>query len=118
MVRMIRFFELSEYIIRIIRFFVPWMVRIILFMFSLILTSVITFWRGVPATTSRIADQWLDRAFIAGFPSIWAPQLYWTLRVLAFVMIVIGWVISSYITVWTIKLIFRNRTSKVEGLRK
>ena len=106
MVRVIRILELSDYIIRIIRFFVPWIVRIILFMLSSILTSIITFWRGVPTTTSRIADEWLDRAFLAGFPSVWHPQLYWTFRVLALVMIVFGWVISSYITVWAINLIF------------
>lgn len=106
MVRMIRFMQLAEYCIRIIRFFTPWVVRTGMFILGLILISVISFWSGVPNTVSKIANQWLSRATNSGFPTIWDDHLYDVLSALAYMMIVCGWVFLSYLTVWVINLIF------------
>jgi len=95
-----------QLISQVLRFFLPWIGRIIIFMVSFILTSVISFWSGVPIIIERIANEWLDRADAARFPSEWDRQLFFTFKFLAFVMIVLGWVILSFITVWIVNLIF------------
>lgn len=106
MVRMINFLTLMQLISRTLRFFLPWVGRIVLFMVSFILTSVFSFWSGVPAVVERIANEWLDRAVAAGFPTQWDRRLFFTFKYLAFGMILLGWVILSHITVWIVNLIF------------
>ena len=106
MVRMINFLTLMQLLNRAMRFFLPWVGRILLFMASFILTSVISFWSGVPAMVERIANEWLDRAVQAGFPTKWDRRLYFTFYYLAFLMVVCGWVTLSYMTVWIVGLIF------------
>lgn len=95
-----------QLISRTLRFFLPWVGRIVLFMVSFILTSVFSFWSGVPTVVERIANEWLDRAVAAGFPTQWDRRLFFTFKYLAFSMILLGWVILSYITVWIVNLIF------------
>lgn len=106
MVRMINFLTLMQLISRALRFFLPWVGRILLFMVSFILTSVFSFWGGVPAIVERIANEWLDRAVATGFPTQWDRQLFFTFRFLAFGMILLGWVTLSFFTVWIVNLIF------------
>ena len=107
MVRMINFLTLMKLIRDILNWFLPWVGRIIIFMVSFILTSVFGFWSCVPSIVERIANDWLDRAVVAGFPTQWDRQLFFSFRFLAFVMILLGWVILSFITVWIVNLIFR-----------
>lgn len=107
MVRMINFLTLMKLIRDAWNWFLPWMGRLVLSMAVFIATSVVTFWGGVPAMVTRIANEWLDRAVSAGFPTQWDRRLYFTFYVLAFGMIVCGWVTLSYITVWLVNLIFR-----------
>ncbi len=106
MVRVINFLTLLQLINRALRFFLPWVGRIIMFMIGFILTSVISFWSGVPSIIEKIANEWLDRAVTAGFPTQWDRQLFFTFRYLAFAMILLGWVILSFITVGIVHLIF------------
>jgi len=103
---MINFLTLMQLLSRAVRFFLPWIGRILMFMAGFILTSVITFWSGVPTMVERIANEWLDRAVSSGFPTQWDRRLYFTFYYLAFLMIVCGWVTLSYTTVWIINLIF------------
>lgn len=100
------FIRISEYVTRVIRFFVPWVARAFLFILGIIATGVITFWSGVPSRVDRIANEWLDRAVLAGFPTEWDRPLYYTLWVLGLIMVIAGWVILSFITVWIFHLIF------------
>jgi len=103
---MINFLTLMQLISKALRFFLPWVGRIIMFMVGFILTSVISFWGGVPAMADRIANEWLDRAVRAGFPTQWDRNLFFTFKTLAFAMILLGWVILSLLTVWILDLIF------------
>lgn len=105
MVRMIRFMKLMELTARAIRFFTPWIARVFMFILGLIATSVISFWGNVPSTVRNIADEWLDRAVKSGFPTQWDRHLYYVLSVLAYAMVVLGWVILSFLTVWIVHLI-------------
>jgi hypothetical protein len=102
----IRFFKLMEYLIRVFRFFTPWVTRVFWFTVSLFVTTLWSFWRGVPQTVSDIANDWLTRAAIAGFPTVWDRRLYQVLWVIALLTIILGWVLLSYITVWVTQQIF------------
>jgi hypothetical protein len=54
-----------------------------------------------------MSNEWLDRATVRGWPTLYAPHLYYFFYGVAFVMVVIGWVISSYLTVFLVEwLIF------------
>ncbi len=101
-----RFMELIERTVRMAQLFVPWMARIMWFMVGLIATSLAAFWSGVPKTVNRVADNWLDRAIAAGFPTRWDAALYNVLWIVAFAMIVWGWIILSYLTITVIRWIF------------
>jgi hypothetical protein len=103
---MINFLTLMKLINEVLRWFIPWVGRIVMFMVGFILTSVVSFWSGVPAVVERIANEWLDRAVAARFPTQWDRHLFFTFRILAFSMILLGWVVLSFITVGIVNLIF------------
>ena len=105
MVRMIRFLRLMQLITHAIRAFLPWIGRQFLFMLGFIATTVAAFWGRVPAICRQIADDWLDRAVVAGFPTLWSRRLYQVFWGLAFLMLVAGWVGMSFLTVWLITLV-------------
>jgi len=102
----VNFLRLIQLIYRALRVVLPWIGRIIMFMVNLIMTSLLSFWGGVPQKTEQIANEWLDRAVANGVPTAWDRQMYFTFRVVAFAMIVVGWVILAHITVWIVHLIF------------
>ncbi len=106
MVRAYYFIRITEYVVRITRFFVPWTLRMIWGVILFIAAAVVTFWAGVPTRTERIANEWLDRAVKDGFPTQWDRQLYWTLRIWAWVTIIVGWIVLSYLTVTILRLLF------------
>jgi len=89
-----------------IRLATPWIVRVFLVTVMSCLTALAGFWIGVPAAVDKIANEWLDRAVLAGFPTQWDRYLYWVLRVLAFLTIVFGWIVLSFITVFIVKRLF------------
>lgn len=93
MVRMIHFLRLMQLISRAARMFLPWVGRLILFMLGFMATTIFSFWGGVPKAVGAIADNWLDRAVISGFPTQWDRRLYYVLYCLAFSMIILGWII-------------------------
>jgi hypothetical protein len=88
------------------RMFLPWIGRLIMFMLNLIGVMVASFWGGVPKAVSAIADNWLDRAVMGGFPTQWDRNLYYVFWALAFGMILLGWIVLSYVTVWLVRLLF------------
>jgi len=69
---------------------------------QLIAMAVIALWSGVPSALERMANEWLDRAVLAGWPSLYAPQLYYFFYVIGFGMVVVGWVLCSYLTVFLV----------------
>ena len=106
MVRIERFLRIVALAGFISRTVFPVIGNVILFALRLIAMAVISLWIGVPNAVENIANEWLDRAVIAGFPTQWDKQLYYSLWFIGLVTIVIGWVIFSFITVWIVKLIF------------
>ena len=100
MVRVARTFLL------VIRLAAPIVFRAFLFTAGVIATTVTSIWVGIPTAVSRIANEWLDRAVIAGFHTQWDRQFYYVLWLMAFLTVIAGWVLLSFITVWIVNLIF------------
>lgn len=73
---------------------------------QLVAVAVIALWSGVPASVDRMANEWLDRALIGGWPSLHAPLLYNIFYMLASVMVLVGWILCSYLTIFILHLIF------------
>jgi hypothetical protein len=99
MVRIIRI------IFTTIRLMTPWIVRGLMFTIRLVVLTVASLRIGFPQAADMIADEWLDRADAAGFPSRYANQLYNALWVTAMITIIAGWIVLSYMTVFLIALI-------------
>ncbi len=70
------------------------------------LNAVIHLWRGLPAALDETANEWLDRAILNRWPSLYARQLYFFFYGLALVLFLIGWVLSAYTTIFVLRLIF------------
>ena len=104
MVRMIRFLRLMQLITHALQMFLPWIGRMFLFMLGFIATTVAAFWGRVPAMCSQIADDWVDRAVAAGFPTLWSRRIYQIFWGLAFLMLLVGWVGLSLLTLGLINL--------------
>ena len=91
--------------IRLVQIFTPWVRRFIVGMVSYWVITIITFWGAVPAKVEAIANEWLDRADLAGFPGDHLPKLYWVFYVIAFGMIILGWIGLSYATTFIVHLL-------------
>ena len=102
MVQTYFFVKTVESIFKIIRLFIPPIVRAFMVLLSVILTGILTFWGGVPNRVKLLAEDWLEGAVSRGFPTVWAPQLYYIFWGLAFITIVAAWVILSAITLWLV----------------
>jgi hypothetical protein len=106
MVRVNRFALFVRNLIFLTRLATPWIWGAFVFTLSLVTTTAISIWVGVPTAVDRIANEWLDRAVIAGFPTQWDRQLYYILWALGLITVVAGWIILSFITVGIVHLIF------------
>lgn len=83
-----------------VRIIAPWMWRFATYCLKLAATSLVATLKGFPPTIRAIANDWVDKAIRAGFPSLYARELYYLFCVVATAMLVAGWVILSHITVW------------------
>ena len=73
---------------------------------QLVALAVVALWSGVPASLDRMANEWLNRAILRGWPTLYSRQLYYFLYALAFVMVLLGWILSCYLTIFILHLIF------------
>lgn len=103
MVRIIMGFYFT---LRLLQLVVPWVARSIGRALMWMMISMSAFWVGVPQVTHRMADELIRRATAGGVPTIWDQRLYYLFRTVAFLAILIGWIIQSFITVWIVKWIF------------
>lgn len=85
----------------------PWILGAIRHTFWLLVTGAAGFWVGVPQVTRTIAEDWSRRAHDAGVPTNIDSSLYYAIYIVAFITFLVGWILSSYLTVWIInRLIF------------
>ncbi len=109
MVGMINFLRLMQLLSRALRtawLFMAWTARVCLAALEFLLTALFIFWQGVPQKARVIANDWLDHAYAAGVPTTHFPALYNIFCCAAFAMIVLGWVVLSYMTVFILRLVF------------
>lgn len=96
-----------RFVFRGIHLILPWIIRAmgaLLWTALIVLTNNI---RAMPETIERMANEWRGRAFSAGFPTDYDTILYYTLCVMAGIVIVVGWIVQAYLTVGIIHMIFR-----------
>jgi len=91
------------WIIRILKWLIPALIRVAIFTFQCLALSFLTWWRGVPATVRRIAQQWLE---IINPDSEHDEFFYKAACVVAFLTVVVAWVISAFVTVWLVRWIW------------
>lgn len=96
----------AYFAIRFLQIALPWIVRPFRTALMWLLVSMSAFWVGVPQATDQMADEGMRRATEAGVPTIWSRELYFAIRVVAFLAILVGWIILSFVTVWIVKWLF------------
>lgn len=84
----------------------PWIIRFFTYTLWLTLVTVASFWVGIPNAVNQIADDWLDRAVRAGFPTLWDTRLRRIFLVVGYGTIVLGWIFLSFTTVFIVRLVF------------
>lgn len=81
-----------------IRFIVPWTIRSITMTLRMCFVAVASLWTGVPNACRLIASMYVERAIQNGFPTLYARYLYNAICVMAFVVIVMCWVVFAFAT--------------------
>lgn len=89
-----------------VRLISPWVIRLVIFMGRLILTTVASLWVGVPTGVDRIAREWTAQAVAVGIPTEYDTTLYWIFQIVAYAMVFLGWIGFSYLTVLILRLVF------------
>ena len=92
--------------LRFLQIVTPWVVRPIMSVINLMLMVLSSIWVGIPQAVDRIANETVRRATDAGVPTIWNRQLFYAVKVVAFLTIVLGWIFISFVTVWILRLVF------------
>jgi len=98
--------RLIQLIISVVRLATPWIIRAIVVAVELILTTLVSIWVGIPNAVEQIALDWQGRAIDAGFPRIWDRRLYLVLWWAAFLTVILGWILLSFMTVFIVNLLF------------
>ena len=80
----------------------PWIVRMFIGTLWLILITLASFWVGIPNAVNQIADDWLDRAVRAGFPTLWDTRLRRIFVIVGYGTIAAGWIFLSFTTVFIV----------------
>lgn len=91
----------------VVRFLIPSVIRGAAWVFGQYVLSLASVFSGFPSAARRIADGWVDRAVAAGFPTRYIESLYRLMIIAAWIDLIVAWVISSYITIWLVGLVWR-----------
>ena len=85
-----------------VRFTLIWVWRGLRLVIMSYLMTIASLWAGVPQTSREIADVWLDVAVERGFPITHARKLYWSIRIVAVLVMILEWICFSYVTVFIV----------------
>jgi hypothetical protein len=88
------------------RFFLPLVWKILVDMAKLAALSQVNYWGNVPTTMDRIANGWLAKGTQSGWPSEHEQFLFQAGRVIAFLLLLVGWILNAFLTVWIFQLFF------------
>ncbi|OGD07669.1 hypothetical protein A2899_02905 [Candidatus Amesbacteria bacterium RIFCSPLOWO2_01_FULL_49_25] len=93
-----------KYILSAIRLITPWVLRVIWYTITVLFETYRDWWLGVPKLVRRIADYWMEKADVK---SGYSEYFYYAVCVASLFTIILGWIVVSYITVWTINFLIR-----------
>jgi len=93
--------------IQIFRFLIPWLLRVAWFTLIFIGISIASIWTGIPTAVRKIANNQLDRAVAAEFPTELDKAFYFTACIVSFLIFVSGWILTSYLTMLIVRWILR-----------
>jgi hypothetical protein len=95
-----------RFILGAARSLTPWVLRASVTALRLALETIVDWWRGVPTILTRFADLWLDR--VGGrIPSAYLKYFYYAVCVISLFMIILGWIVASYVTVGIIEFLIQ-----------
>ena len=92
--------------IRFLQIIVPTIAGAVVYILSLTGMALSVVWMTIDRSSSVIADNWVDRMTERGFPTIWTPHLYYSVKAVAFFMMLIAWILLAHLMVFIVKLIF------------
>ena len=84
---------------------IPFWLRIGHLLAVLIGVCLSSLWVGVPTATDRIAVTWTKPFLSDYFFREYELQIYWIMRTVSMLLIIIGWFVLAYATVGFVRLI-------------
>ena len=87
---------------------VPWIIKGIGFLIRLMALGAVSIIQGVPPATDQIAKDWIKETK-GGNNNLLAhyeKYVYWAIRTLAFVFVLLGWICLAFSTVFLVMLLF------------
>ena len=84
----------------------PRLIVLALFLIQTMILSASCLWIPLPTLVSRMSTHWLEESVEWGLPVQLHPFIYSIYSALAFVMIVLGWILLAIIAALTIRHIF------------
>lgn len=82
-----------------LRFIIPQVLRVLFIMVKVVLTAAIGFWTWVPTSVNKMVKTWMEQAWSSGIPTEYDTILHWVFTIVAYIMIILGWVGYSYLTI-------------------
>jgi hypothetical protein len=89
---------------------VPWIIKGIGFLIRLMALGAVSILQGVPQSTDQIARDWIKETKSgsrnSNLLSEYEKYVYWAIRTLAFVFVLLGWICLAFTTVFLVMLLF------------
>lgn len=82
-----------------LRFIIPQVLRVLFIMLKIILTAAVGFWTWVPRTVDKMVANWMVQAWSSNIPTEYDTILQWMFKIVAYIMIILGWIGYSYLTI-------------------
>ena len=92
---------------QIFKWFIPWLLRVVWFTLRFMGSYITAVGRGVPGVVGKITDRTLDLAVEAGFPTQLDRPFFFAAYAAAFLTILAGWILTSFLTVMLVRWIVR-----------
>lgn len=84
----------------------PILLKMASFMVWAMFIALTAVWVGWDRASDRISYEWMKEAAGWGLPSSLDPLMHSTTRILAFALILFGWVLLAHATVWGLWYLF------------
>ena len=99
------FRNLVRLIFTAVRWIIPWLIRFLRLMGSLLITAISSIYVGIPKAIERISDSWTEQATEMGLPVSFHRVLRIGAKTVATITLILGWMVLASLTVYLIRLI-------------